>query len=347
MSTRHRHTASAGARRRWTVALAACVLASGVAAAWAAAAAGQTPTTVIDASDPKQLDEAGRALNLCDTLDNCKWVVSDRTTGWGPQRVIGDAAYNCSDSTDSGATVESSYGVEETREESTSVQETAKLKVSLSILDLETTSAEFEAFSKQLSSFSTSVETTIALSLEPGHAGYMQWSMWGAQVTGSAYVTDGINLIQVKDIDLDFPGYYNSRTDANASKIAYTTHQHPMTPAEFDQYCHRVTGQPPTSNTMDSSKLTLCDGAECDKQTVTGPLPQSLPPATVVITDSATGLVHARGAVTRGRIRVNTRRPIVSGGNYQLILKEPATVKGSGRTRTRHQVQTHVPIAVP
>ncbi len=66
--------------------------------------------------------------------------------------------------------------------------------------------------------------------------------MLSAFVTGSAYVTEGINnLIQVKDIELSFPGYRdpNDNTDTPIKYIGYRT---PMTQDDIASRCNAITG---------------------------------------------------------------------------------------------------------
>jgi hypothetical protein len=188
------------ARRAWLVALAGGALVVGSAAS---AALGQTPDEVIDAGT--NADAAAQALNEgCADMEKCDWKSDgDLTTDYGPARIIGDVLYNCSEEGDA----ETAVGVTDERGESTSVSESISLEISLGFLDLEKSSVEFEAFSKQSQSFSTEVKVTNAVSVAPGWKGWTEALMLSGGVTGSAYITQGIHLIQVKNIDLQFPGY--------------------------------------------------------------------------------------------------------------------------------------------
>ena len=100
--------------------------------------------------------------------------------------------------------------------------------------------AEFEAFSKQSESFSTKVSTTSAVAVPQGWKGWTETEVLSAFVTGSAYVTEGINLIQVKDIGLSFPGYQdpNDNTDTPIKYIGYRT---PMTQHDIASRCNAIT----------------------------------------------------------------------------------------------------------
>jgi hypothetical protein len=213
-------------------------------------------------------------------------------------------------------------------------------------LGFEESSAEFELFSRQAESFSTSVKVTNAVVVPPGWKGWTTYRVLGANVTGSAYVTDGIHLIQVKGIDLSFPGYMApGETD---SRIRYIGNRKPMTDDDISNYCHPVTGQTATvrraraAAAAGSFKLTLCDGADCTTQRVNGTPPPPIRRATATI--KARGRIYAKGTVTRGRIRLDTRRRMTSGGTYTLFINEPPMVK---TRHERHHVRTHVPITIP
>ena len=48
-------------------------------------------------------------------------------------------------------------------------------------------------------------------------------------VTGSAYITQGIHLIQVKNIDLQFPGYQGPDSPQGQRQVVYSTNTTSMT----------------------------------------------------------------------------------------------------------------------
>src|SRR3954452_5353369 len=130
MSSRQRR--SVLGRRLWSVALtwaALAVMAAGPSAALAASpglpqggktlAAQQTPNQTIDAkANPVA---AANALNSgCADTSKCTWNNDTPITGdYGPPSTLGDVLYNCSP----GQYAETAVGVEDERQESTSVSE--------------------------------------------------------------------------------------------------------------------------------------------------------------------------------------------------------------------------------
>ena len=200
-----------------------------------------TPSQVIDAkTDP---DAAAQALNAgCADLSNCSWQTANITAGYGPSRILGDALYNCS--TDDGENAETAVGVSDERAQTTSVSEKVSLKLSLGLIGIADSSVEFEAFSKQAETFSTEVSTTNAVVVPPGWKGYTTTQVLSANVTGSTYITEGINkLIEVKDIDLSFPGYQNAQ-DRSDSQIIYNGIKAPMTADDIASRCNAVNDNP-------------------------------------------------------------------------------------------------------
>lgn len=238
-------------RRLRPVALAAAALAApsgalaaaghervtGAVRAWGPAAR-DTPTQVIDAQTDPQA--AGQALNSgCADLSKCSWKADSKITiGYGPPRILGDALYNCSDE----EYAETAVGVSDEREESTSISETLSVEVGLGFLGFEKSTLEAEVSSKQLEAFSTKVTSTNAVAVPPGWKGWTETKVLTAFVSGSAYITAGINkLIEVKDIDLSFPGYRdpNDKTDTPIEYIGYRT---PMTQDDITSRCEAIKG---------------------------------------------------------------------------------------------------------
>jgi hypothetical protein len=382
------------ARRRWRVVLLAGVLGAVSAAPCAALASAPsaratgsvrravtgTPTQVIDAqTDPQQ---AGEALNAgCATLANCQWAADTPiTTGYGPQRILGDVTYNCSDPSNEQAYDETAVGVSDEREESTSISETLSVEVGLGFLGFEKATAEFEAFSKQSNSFSTKVTTTNEVSVPPGWKGWTTTEVLSAFVTGSAYVTEGINgLVQVKDIDLSFPGY-QALSDTNDTPVKYIGTRTPMTAQDIAAHCDVVNGvgalPPGASGKLGAPhgvkiitkpvggrfKLALCrivpvaglgsvTGREtrrlavrrCATRTVTGAEPRGIRHATATLTRGRR--TYAAGTVTRGRIQLTVGQPIRA-GKYALTVSERPAPSGRNRHRPLTALHTVVPITI-
>jgi hypothetical protein len=365
-------------RGMWRAALAAGVLAAAAAppsatlaarpsplhagsALAAGAAVRGTPSEVIDAKTDPQL--AGQTLNAgCADLANCSWNASTPiTTGYGPPSILGDALYNCSDA----AYAETAVGISDERGQSTSISETLSVEVKLGFLGFEESTAGFKLFSKQAESFSTKVTSTNAVAVPPMWKGWTETEVLTAFVSGNAYITEGINkLIEVKNIDLSFPGYRdpNDTTDTPVKYIGYRT---PMTAGDITSRCNAISGlggvrlgaAPPGS-----FKLTLCrvvpvaglgsvSGVEsrrllrsrCASRKVTGTPPPSISQATATLTRA--GRTYAAGTDTGGRIRLTVRRPITA-GRYTLTVRERRPPSRRARRRTQTEVATIVPIAI-
>ena len=376
MSVKGRYRAMSGvaghrrARRLTRVALAAGALVAGLAAPGAAVAAAPhervtgsvrpwhpglhaAPDQVIDAqSDPQA---AANALNAgCADLSNCKWQADTPVNiAYGPANILGDALYDCS-----AAGVGDAYtavGISETIGESTSLSERLSVEVGLGFLGFEKTTAAFSLFSSQSQSFSTTVETTNAVEVPPGWKGWTQTEVLTASVTGSAYITDGIHLIQVTDIDLSFPGYLNP-ADKTDTPIVYVGYKTPMTQDDINSRCNTVNGlgpprleAPPPRVTQLAApknrlKLTLCQASGgCATRTVTGTSPPGIRQATATLTRG--GRTYATGTDIRGRIRLTTRRPL-STGRYTLTIRERPIRAGKGRRRTMTTFNAIIRIAI-
>ncbi len=337
-----------------------------------------TPTQVIDAqTDPQQ---AGDALNTgCATLANCQWAADTPiTTGYGPPRILGDVTYNCSDPSNEQAYDETAVGASDEREESTSISESLSVEVGLGFLGLEKTTAEFEAFSKQANAFSTKVMTTDEVSVPPGWKGWTETEVLSAFVSGSAYVTEGIKgLVQVKDIDLSFPGY-QALSDTGDNPVKWIGIRTPMTAQDIATRCDVVNGvgAPSPGGKLGATpggkiiqkpvggrfKLALCRivpvaglgsvmGGEtrrravrrCAIRTVTGAEPPGIRRATATLTRS--GRSYATGTVTQGRIQLTERQPIRS-GTYALTVTERPAPSRRNRHRPLTALHTVVPITI-
>jgi hypothetical protein len=282
-----------------------------------------TPDQVINSkTDPQKV---GQVLNpISATIQYCKWDDTQPiTTGWGSEKSIGDAVYNCNKV--GGPDAETAIGVREERGEATSVSETASLKVSLGFLGLAKASTEFEAFSRQSAEFSTSVETESQVTVPPMQKGWNVYQVFSAFVSGNAYVTDGIHLIEVSGIDLTFPGYQPPPGNPN-TQVRYGGIKEDMTQADIATRCGAITGVGGRLGARPAGfTITLCHATHhCTTRRVTGSTPpphNSKGPARL----SHGGLTYATGSASRAGIRLTMQRPIHA-GNYKLTIEEPHNI---------------------
>jgi hypothetical protein len=344
-------------RRLWSVALTGAVLAVAVTGPGAALAASAgkhqrgevrpaqgSPDRVIDAkANP---DAAADALNSgCADKSNCTWNNDTAVTSdYGVPSILGDVLYNCSDD----EYAETAVGVEDERQESTSVSEKVSLKVSLSFLGFAKAAVEAEVKSGQIEAVSTSVSVTNAVAVPPGYKGWTVTEILSANVTGSAYITAGINkLIQVKNIDLSFPGYQDP--DDASSRVIYTGVKAPMSAADVTAACDTTTVKgaallrramaPPTK-----FKLRLCPRpGSCRSREVAGSLPPVVRRATALLTRA--GRRYGRGTYTRGHTQLRMRRPLKA-GTYKLTLRERPAASQQLGAGPLHAIKTIVPVTV-
>jgi len=346
------------AAHRITIALAVGALACGAAAAPVAAQQRQ-PDQVIDSkADPQT---AGQTLNdLCATLSNCQWSGDAITAQYGPVRILGDVTYNCSPTTNTIAYNEASSETEETRSETTSIGESVSLKVSLGFLDLAKSSVEAKATSDQASTFTAAASDTDAVTVPPGYKGLIYSQALGYTASGSAYITDGIKLIEVTGIDLDFPGYVAPDTTADTT-VRYDVHRWPMTDDDLATNCNAINGLqsvvPPTSFSLD-----VCSGGSCAARRVTGPAPPNVRKGRATLTQD--GRTVATGTVARGRTAI-TPTTALQPGQYELTFHTSRKTRHHNRYRLkapkgrrltkherrlrkweRHSVHTHIPITI-
>ncbi len=319
-----------------------------------ARAAQDNPTEVIDAqTDP---DKAGAELSSgCADLSNCKWQTDKVTAGYGPASILGDELYNCS--TDPNDVAETSVEWSDERAESTSISEKISVKLSLGLIGFADSSVEFEAFSKQAETFSTKVTVENAVSVPAGYYGYTTTRVLSALVTGNTYITEGINkLIEVKDINMSFPGYQTSY-DQSDSRIQYNGIKGPMGADQISSRCGAVNENPTAVSHTSSGllgaarptvpkvrtgsfKLAVCrPNGSCVTRKATGPRLAVVGQATASLT--ARGATYAVGTANGGRVRLTTRLP-VRPGEYTL------TLHGATRRRARSvsYSTTIVPITV-
>ena len=310
-----------------------------------AQAAQATPDQVIDAqANP---DAAAAALNsgTCNPDTQKCWSNDTAiTSDYGPPSIIGDVLYNCSPDQYAETAVE----IADERQESTSVSEKVSLKVSLSFIGLAKTSVEAEVNSGQMEGFATSVKVTDAVAVPPGWKGWTVTRILSANVTGSAYVTEGINLIQVTGIDLSFPGF-KALSDPRSKQPLYTGLKGPMTAADIQAACDTTTvsgarvlraAQAPPRTFM----LGLCrHSGRCTSRKVAGSLPPDVRRATALLTRA--GRTYGRGTYTRTHPKLDMRRPLKA-GTYKLTLRERPTASQRRGTGPLRAIKTIVPITV-
>jgi hypothetical protein len=137
------------------------------------------------------------------------------------------------------------------------------------------------------------------------------------------FITEGIKLIEVKNVDLSFPGYRdpNDTTDTPVKYIGYRT---PMTQADIASRCNAISGlgaarrgaAPPASFNLTFCRVAPGAGlgsvpgveprrllqTRCASRKVTGMPPPSISQATATLTRA--GRTYAAGTDTGGRIRL-------------------------------------------
>lgn len=323
-----------------------------------------TPDEVIDAGT--NADQAAAAITAGCTdpatgkLDRTKCQWNDDTaitTAYGPARVVGDVLYNCSaDRGDGTPTAEVAIGVSDERAEQTSLSESISLTMSLGFLDLEKTSVGFTAFTGQSSRFATTVKATDVVSVPPGYKGYVQTEVLSAAVNGSVYITQGINLIQVKNIDMKFPGYESDSTPSSMAQVAYSGIKKPMTPTELSKYCPTTVGaEPGVDPTQDEHfKLAVCQPApphsrhrgKCVRRPVSSSarLPRL---SGVTATLSRDGQVYASEGDRTGGMKLSLQRTITP-GDYMLTMHEkPTSTTGRDHGKVVRKEQHDQTITIP
>jgi hypothetical protein len=350
-------------RRRWLVALVGGAVAAASVAPSATAV--QQPSKVIDAQDDPQA--AGDALNsgcagativggTSPGSSQCSWNPTTKITiGYGPPKILGDALYNCANPLDPDAYAEESVEFTDEREQSIGISETVSVEVGLGFLGFEKTTAEFEAFSKQVGSFSTSVSTTHAVAVPPWWKGWTETKMLTASVTGDAYISvpsgPDAGLLQVKDIDLNFPGYTpeNSKDDP-ILRIGYRT---PMVFADLQSRCADIADfgieaaalQParPRALAPRAFGITFCR-ATCATRKVVGIRPPRITRGSAILTRR--GRTYATGTHIRGHHRLKPRRTIRPGEYKLRVIQRIRPSRQERRRRLRTELHSVVPLTV-
>lgn len=310
-----------------------------------------TPTQVIDAQANPQA--AAAAINSgCTDLSNCSWNGSNVTFAYGPSQIYGDVLYNCSDpATEPDATAYTAAGFSETRSESVSLSETVSYKISLGFLGFEKASAEFRATFGQSSSFSQQVTETTGVPVPPGYKGWIETQVLSGNVTGDAYITDGINLIQVKDLGMSFPlddPAHQDPGDARAPAI-YNTFSMPMTTEDYSTHCGPINGLGAVKSEAlpHTFKVTFCDTVSgpsgCTIRQVAG---AAAPPGDVRATAvlERDGRKYATGTDANGDIHLKSDH-LIEGGKYTLTIHERRRGH-DGRHPTLTSSTMVIPIAI-
>ena len=294
---------------------------------------------VIDANtDPAA---AGKALDdFCQKIANCKFVGSSPiTTGYSAARILGDTLYNCGQ-----AYAEDAVAISDQRSESTSLEESLSAEVSGGFLGLEKTSIDAEVNSKQLEEVSTTTTDENSVAIPPGWEGWTQTRVSQASVTGDVTVTDGIHLITVNNLTLDYPGL---ATPGDAG-VNYAGVRTAMTDADLHDRCGTLPKPPALGGGLRALPpahfpIVLCTRASnnsspafavgasrkpsptrCATRMVTGAVPPTA--ATRAQATLTRGrLTFAAGTAHKNRIVLNARRKVRAGA-YTLTITAPHLV---------------------
>jgi hypothetical protein len=279
--------------------------------------------------------------------------------------------YNCADP--DGPNAYTSTSVTDTRGETTSLTESLSVTLQGGLIGIASASAEFKVFSSQSDSFTASVTPQTTITVPPGYKGYTTTQVLSAQATAAYYVTDGIHLVKVTNVDLSFAGYQNPSSNGNDAKVIYNTLAVPIEPfypspihrgvpnASYQAFppCTAVSDAPDTTVVSSSVggvqqkrqtgrfEFTLCKpGGRCVHHSLRGWPPAKMRRATAKLTRR--GRTYAAGTDIRGRIRLTERRKITA-GKYQLtIKKKPKRFKErryGGRLAEQHvTIRVHIKV---
>jgi hypothetical protein len=304
------------------------------------------PTKIDAATDPRLAGDTYAEYCGAD-ISKCRWQsqppADGDVGGYGPRQIIGDALYNCSP--DDEDIAETAVDISQERAETTTLSEELSVKVQGGLFKLAGASAEFKLFSSQASTISRKVTVVHGVSVPAGDVGYNTSQILGANLTGDVYITDGIKLIEITNINVAFPGY----TDANEKDLAtviYPGYKAPMTQDEIDSHCNAVPGSHTGVGTTKGHglrapvtgrfQITVTQaGAASTTRTVIGAPPQRV--AQAIATLAKTGHTVASGTDVDGDIRLGTRRALKPGA-YVLRLRTPQEPVGHGRRGAYFQV---------
>lgn len=309
--------------RRWIAVVASGLLAALVVIALQLAASGTASgspqnTQTIDAkTDPVA---AGKALDFCEVISKCQFVQSgDIKVAYDAPRVLGDALYNCGN-----ADAEDEVTISDERSESTSVEESISVKAKLGFIGLAKASIEAELKSKQLDEVATKLAQTNSVSVAPGTIGFTETRVPTAYLKGDTHVTNGVNLINVTNLELTYPGYGNQAinkmdwTNVHRNMTAQDTHDRcaglpPIYPASGLGGSHRSRGH---AVAVCTAKRGRCR----NPRPVTG-IDQRIAPGTR-LTLARGRRIYAVGTAGKRRAALRPRRRVPAGA-YTLFLRGP------------------------
>lgn len=310
-------------------ALALAALAASMAAPAAAQAAkrkGSSPQVVDARTQP---DAAAQQLNdFCAQIQNCSFVNVKASVGLGPPEILGDELYNCGKTNNAQVSV----SVGEDRSEETNVSESLSLQVSLGLIGLASSSVEFKATSSQAQTYDQGITTSYVDVVPPGWKGWIDDRPYAVNVIGDVDIVDGIHLVKVTGVNMDFPGYEppgNPTTNA----VKFEGNREPMTASDMATRCGAIStgGGTELGATGPVSPqrfgMSLCSarrrGIQCVKRTALGTPPDT---RTGTARLEQHGRTVAIGTVHSYRIRLDVLRPLRR-GNCRLIIL-------TGQTRT-------------
>ena len=355
----------------WAVGLAGTVLAAAAAGPSGAVAASRSgagaaaravralATDVPDQVFDAQTDPTGAAQALstgCADIANCRLKdLRDVTNAYDPPKILGDVLYNCS--VPGGPDAYTAVGLSDTRGETTSVSEKLSVKLQGGLIGLASASLEGWISSTQSQTVSTTATTTQQVTVPPGYKGLNTSQVLSANATADYYITRGIQLIEVKDVDLTFPGYQDKQNQGDSAVVTngvavpinpvINLNYETIAPCNgVDDNLGNVFGAPRGKFVATSFKVTLCPPAKrCVTHSIAGPPPTVVRQATTIL--SRNGRTYAAGTDTRGGIRLTQRRKITS-GKYTLIIRQTPKKTIVGRNGGRIQTaQQNIEIRIP
>jgi hypothetical protein len=305
-----------------------------------------TADETINAKDEPQKAADTYAKDCGQDSKDCTWhSQGDVTPGYGPVQIVGDALYNCS--TDDNDSAETSTDIEVSRAETTSLSEELAVKVQGGLFNLASASVEFKAFAKEASTFETAFEVDHAVSIPAGWWGYTATQLLGGSATGDVYITEGIKLIKITNVDVNFPGFQtNQERQDGLSAVTYPGYKAPMNADQIASRCNRVNGGPRGTGTTTGHVLRKPVSGRfritIDRRAATSTTPQVIgaPPPRLVrakATLAASGHTVATGGDRAGDIRLTARRPLKP-GRYVLRLRTPSTSVTHGRHGTAYSI---------
>jgi hypothetical protein len=206
---------------------------------------------------------------------------------------------------------------------------------------LEKTSIDAEVNSKQLVVVSTTTTDENSVAIPPGWKGWTQTRVSQASVTGDVTVTDGIHLITVNNLTLDYPGL----AKPGDAGVNYAGVRMAMTADDLNARCGTLPKPPGLGGGFRALpparfRIVLCTSASktpspafagnasrkpsltrCRTRVVSG----AVPPTTATraqATLTRGRRTYAAGTAQKKRIVLNVRRTIATGA-YTLTITAP------------------------